>query len=327
MSSMKVLLTGATGLLGHNVLRRLMDEGHQVVALVRRADGICLPQEGFQTVVGSLLDYGTLCKAAEGCEAIVNCAGVTDMSLLRYEDYLSVNRDLPKMLVRLMKEHGINTLVHTSTVNTIGYGTAEKPADESVPMCAPFKGSYYAESKREGELAVLAAATEGRHVIVINPGFMLGPYDVKPSSGRLLLAADKKLLMLAPRGGKAFVDVRDVANAVVSALTRGKNGSRYIVAGDTMSFADLYRCQARICGYPLHVFTVPNWLLLSAGRVGDMLRWMGVKTQVSTRNIRQLLVCEHYDNSHAISDLGVSFSSIEDAISNFFTWKRKQKKI
>ena len=74
---MKVLLLGATGLLGHNVLLRLMEEGHQVVALVRRADGIHLPQGTWETVVGSLLDYNTLEKAAEGCDAIVAAMGAT----------------------------------------------------------------------------------------------------------------------------------------------------------------------------------------------------------------------------------------------------------
>ena len=117
---MRVLLLGGTGLLGHNVLRRLIDEGHDVVALVRRADGIKMKEGRWQTVVGSLLDYETISRTAEGCDAIINCAGVTDMSLPRLEDYLPVNRDLPQMLVRVAKEHGIRRLVHTSTVNTIG---------------------------------------------------------------------------------------------------------------------------------------------------------------------------------------------------------------
>ena len=180
---MKVLLLGATGLLGHNVLLRLMAEGHRVVAVVRRADGIKLPQGGWETVEGSPIDYEVLVKASEGCDAIVNCAGCTDMSLRRYEDFLPANRELCRQIVHLMDERGIKTLVHTSTVNTIGFG------DEDAEMQPPFKGSFYADSKQEGEQTILAAACEGRHVVVVNPGFMLGPWDVKPSSGRMLLAA------------------------------------------------------------------------------------------------------------------------------------------
>lgn len=322
---MRVLLLGATGLLGHNVLRRLMDEGHEVVALVRRSDGIRLEKSGWETVTGSLLDYSTLEKAAEGCDAIINCAGTTDMSLRRYEDYLPVNRNLCGMLVRLMKSHGISILVHVSTVNTIGYGTQGHPADESAPMRPPFKGSYYADSKWEGERIILSAATEGRHVVVVNPGYMLGSYDFKPSSGKMLLAAYGRRLMLAPKGGKAFVHVDDVAQAMVAALSKGVNGSRYIVVnGDGMlTIKQLYELQSSVCGYRQKVLQCPDSLLKVLGRVGDVLRWMGAKTQVSSRNIRQLLVREYYDNRHVLCDLRPEMTPIGKAIEDFYESRKR----
>lgn len=324
---MKVLLLGATGLLGHNVLLRLMAEGHQVVALVRRASGIRLPQGGWTTVEGSLLDYDTLRNAASGCDAVINCAGCTDMALRRYEDFLPANRELCVLLARLMDELGIRILVHTSTVNTIGYGDASRPADESEPMRPPFKGSFYADSKREGEQVVLAAATEGRHVVVVNPGFMLGAWDVKPSSGRMLLAAYRKPVMFAPKGGKAFVHVDDVAAAIVHALLHGRNGARYIAVNSDacMSITELYKMQAKVCDYRQWVIPAPGWLLLAAGRVGDLLRWMGVKTQVSTSNIRQLLVREYYGNRLAVSELGMNPTPIENAVKDFYEWKLKNQ--
>lgn len=323
---MKVLLLGATGLLGHNVLLRLVDEGHRVVALVRRVEGIHLPDGGWETVTGSPLDQDTLFRAAKGCDAIINCAGTTDMSLRHYKDFLPVNRDLCSLLVRLMDETGIGTLVHTSTVNTIGYGTADSPANELAPMAPPFKGSFYADSKREGEQIVLAAAKEGRHVVVVNPGFMLGPYDMKPSSGRMLLVAYRKPLMFAPKGGKAFVHVGDVARAVVNALTRGRNGGRYIVVNSCacLGIKELYRMQSEVCGYRQRVCELPDGLFLMAGKVGDLLRWMGVRTQVSTRNVKQLLVREYYDNGRALRDLGITETPIAEAIGAFHKWRENK---
>lgn len=325
---MKVLLLGATGLLGHNVLQQLVDEGHRVVVLVRHADALRLPQGGWETVTGSLLDYDTLSKAAKGCDAVINCAGTTDMSLRRYDDYLPVNRDLCGLLVRLLEEHGINTLVHTSTSNTVGCGTAEKPATEEAPMAPPFKGGYYADSKREGERVILAAATEGRHVVVVNPGFMIGPWDVKPSSGRLLLAAFRKPLMPVPRGGKAFVHVNDVAQAVVRALTAGENGSRYLAVNSLgcLSIKELYRLQAAACGYRQTLVTLPDSLLMLAGKVGDLVRRMGVKTQLSSRNVRQLMVREYYDGSRAQTDLAMPQTSVTDAIKDFYNWRNCNNK-
>ena len=246
-------------------------------------------------------------------------------------DYLGVNRDLCVRVIAAMKHHGIRRLVHVSTVNTIGHGTESHPADESQPMRPPFADSFYARSKRLGEEAVQEGMRDypGLEAVIINPGYMLGAYDVKPSSGRMLLAAYRKPLMFAPRGGKAFVHVADVAQAAVNALERGVPGSRYIVVNSQacMSIKELYRLQAAVCGYRQRVVTAPDWLLLAAGRVGDLLRLMGVKTQVSTCNIRQLLVREYYDNHHGLCDLGFSETPIADAIRDFHSWKNKQTEI
>lgn len=328
---MKVLLLGSTGLLGHNVLQRLLAEGHRVVVLVRRRRSLRIPVTGFEVLESPSFDNDALLSAAEGCEAVVNCAGVTDMSLLHLEDYLGVNRDLCVRVIVAMKHHGIRRLVHVSTVNTIGHGTESHPADESQPMRPPFADSFYARSKRLGEEAVQEGMRDypGMEAVIINPGYMLGAYDVKPSSGRMLLAAYRKPLMFAPRGGKAFVHVADVAQAAVNALERGVPGNRYIVVNSQacMSIKELYRLQAAVCGYRQRVVTAPDWLLLAAGRVGDLLRLMGVKTQVSTCNIRQLLVCEYYDNHHGLCDLGFSETPIADAIRDFHSWKNKQTEI
>lgn len=327
---MKVLLLGSSGLLGHNVLQRLVADGHEVVALVRRADAIHLPVNGFEIKTGSLSDTPTLLAAAEGCNAIVNCAGVTDMSLLHRSDYNEINCRLCERLVETAIHHRIKILVHTSTVNTIGYGSPSEPADEQTSMMPPFTESHYATSKRDGENIILDFARQHSdtcHVVVINPGYMIGPMDVKPSSGRLLLAAYRKRIMVAPKGGKAVVDVRDVAGAVVNALTRGQNGHRYIAINSHghHTIKELYELQARTMGYRQRVIELPNWLLDIAGAVGDVLRAAGVRTELSTRNVRQLMVRENYSNHHAIKDLGLTETPIEESIKDFYKWRETQK--
>ena len=326
---MKVLLLGATGLLGHNVLRALQQRGHEPVLLVRHKNALRTEAGGSRLIEGSLLDEATLLQAANGCEAVINCAGTTDMSLLHYDDYLPVNRDLCRMLIQVTDQLGIKVLVHVSTVNTIGYGTAEMPADESVPMRPPFLGSYYADSKKEGEQLILEAArsrTEA-HLIVLNPGFMIGAYVAKPSSGRLLLAGYRKPLMPTPNGGKSFVHVQDVAEAAVNALTMGRNGERYIVVNSSasMSIGDFYRLQAQTMNYRQHTMALPDGMVRVAGWLGDALRALHIKTQLSTRNVRQLLVHEHYDNGKARRELQLHETPIATAVNDFFEWYKTNK--
>ena len=326
---MKVLLLGATGLLGHNVLRKLVESRHEVTALVRRADGIVLPYGRWRTVEGSILDYPTLLAASEGCEALVNCAGATDMSLLRRADYEPANVELCLHIARLAAERRLASVVHVSTVNTIGSGSSAQPSNEEAPMSPPFLGTFYADTKREGERAILDMAWNlpWCHTVVLNPGFMIGAYDTHPSSGKLLLAGWKKPLMAAPRGGKAFVYVGDVADAAVAALTKGRSGSRYLVTNRSgeLSLRDFYRLQASTMGYRQRCLTLPDGLLNAAGRLGDLARRAGLRTSLSTANVQQLEASEHYDNLAARRDLGLRETPIEEAIRQFFQWYNNEK--
>lgn len=327
-----ILLLGASGLLGHNVLRLLLERGESARVLLRPGSSL-LPGIGGQIGLqdtpelqyGSLLDPDTLLRAAEGCDAIVNCAGTTDMGLRRLDDYLPVNRDLPRLLCRVMDETGNRTLVHTSTANTLAPGTREHPSDESAPFAAPFDRSFYAISKKEGEDVLLDYA--GRHperrIVIVNPGFMLGAYDPKPSSGTLLLAAYRRRLMAAPCGGKSFLHVRDAATAIANALERGESG-RYLLTGEYLTFREFYALQAKVCGYRQRFFTLPTPMVRVAGWLGDLVQGLGMRSMLCTRNTDQLLVGEWYDCSRARRELGLPHTPVADAIRDFFAWRASQ---
>ena len=328
-----ILLTGASGLLGHNVLIILLQRGEQVIAPLRAASRLHLPasladspnlhiipMEGIQfPLPESAIHHSHI-------SAIINCVGTTDMSLPTIDDYMPANKELVEHLVMLMRDHDIPTLVHVSTANTIGYGSADSPATEEAPFQKPFTASYYARSKRDAEqmLDRVAHDGSGRRIVVVNPGFMVGAFDTKPSSGKLLLAGYKRRWMAVPKGGKSFLHVRDAAEAVVNAVTMGINGERYLLTGESMTLKEFYELQAEVCGYKQRVLELPDTLVLAVGRVGDMLRWMKIRTQLCTINVRQLLVCEYYDNGKARRQLAMPQTPIVDAIRDFFGWYNKR---
>lgn len=330
-----ILLLGASGLLGHNVLRLLLERGLPVRVLLRPGSDL-LPLDAWappsgvrqgqirtpEIMRGSLLDYPTLREAAAGCSAIINCAGTTDMRLPRPEDFYPVNRDFPALLCRILEETGIRTLVHTSTANTVAAGTREHPTDESAPFAAPFDRSPYAISKKAGEDVLLtwAAGHPDRRVIVVCPGFMIGPYDAKPSSGTLLLAAWRKPLMAGPRGGKSFLHVRDAAIAIANALEQGESG-RYLLTGESLTLKEFYALQARVCGYRQPFISLPAGPVRLAGRIGDLLHRLGIRTMLRTHNTDQLLIEEWYDCSRAERALGLPHTPVADAIRDYFTWR------
>ncbi len=325
---MKILVTGANGLLGHHVVMQLQRMNHEIRIILRGSRDLYFDKTGIEIFNGSFTDYNSLKIAAEGCDAIIHIAAVTATNLLRYEDYYSVNTSGTANVIKVADEMNIKRLVFVSSANTIGYGSAEKLADETCEMEYPFTKSFYARSKVEAEkLFVEASKKSNRHVIIINPTFMIGSHDTKPSSGKLMLIGYKKRIMFAPCGGKNFVAVTDVATSVCNALTHGKNGERYLASGVNFSFSEFYEIQSRVGEYNQKIFTIPSALLEIIGKVGDLIRFFGIKSEIYTMNVNQLLVREYYSNKKAVEDLKISQKPIEIAVKEALDWFKEMKKI
>lgn len=321
---MRILLTGATGLLGNNVLEQLLVDGYEVTALVRDPSRVVVDisrySGRYRFIIGDLTRIEELMSAAKGCTGIVNCAGMTDMTHKRIDDFLPINRDLCQNLLLVAQREGIETIVHVSTADTVGYGSEERAGFENCVMRAPFTRSYYALSKNEGEKVLLQwAENHSPRVVIINPGYIIGKHDVKPSSGRMLLAGWRHRVMVAPPGGKSFVGAHTVAKAVVAALRVGKSGERYLVTGETLTFKQLYELQARLGGYRQLVLELPRWLCLALGAVGNIMEKIGFRVEFTSRNIDQLLIEEHYDNRKMREELKIEAQPIEEAVREFLT--------
>jgi len=321
---MKVLVTGANGLLGHQVVFMLQKINFQVNIIVRSVKNIHFDVNLVEVFEGNFNHYQTLKTAAEGCDAIIHIAAVTATNLLRYEDYSQINVDASAQLIRVANELNINKLVFVSTANTIGFGAENKSATENYSIQFPFSESFYAQSKVEAErLFVEASLLPNRHVIIINPTFMIGAYDAKPSSGKLMLMGYRNLLMFTPKGGKNFVPVSDVAMAICNALTQGKNGERYLAAGKNLSFKEFYTLQKQIGNYQQVVIQLPDFLVLAIGKIGDLIRRCGMKTELCSMNLRQLIVQEYYSNEKVKAELSMPETDLEIAISEAICWFRE----
>ena len=323
---MKVLVTGANGLLGHNVVFELLKQQYSVRILVRSTKNIHFDLEKIEVFEGNFTDYKTLKQAASGCGAIIHIAAVTATNLLHYEDYRKINVDGSALLIKVADELNINRLVYVSTANTIGFGTERKLADESFNIEFPFSESFYAQSKVASEqLFIEASDKPNKHIVIINPTFMIGAFDTKPSSGKLILMGYKKRLMFAPKGGKNFVAVEAVAVSICNALVGGQNGERYLASGINLSFKEFYSLQMQVENYSQHIFELPSFILILTGKVGDLIRFLGIKTELCSMNLKQLMIREYYSNTKAKSELTLPETNIKIAIKEAIDWFKDHK--
>ena len=316
---MKVLVTGANGLLGHHVVMELIKRALSVKIIVRSIKNVHFDLEKVEVETGNFTNYGDLKKAATGCDAIIHIAAATALDFSHYIDYEKININASKQLLEIASELSINNIVYVSTANTIGYGNKKHYADEKNSIQYPFTSSFYAKSKLAAE-KIFQSYSSDKHIVIINPSFLVGSYDTKPSSGKLLLMGYGKRIMFVPRGGKNFVSVNDVAVACCNALTMGISGQRYLAAGENLSFKKFYKLQSKIGGYPQRIIKIPDFILLIIAFAGDIINFFKIKTSLTSVNLKQLMIREYYNNTRARQELLMPVTPIEQAVKEAIHW-------
>jgi len=320
---MKILVTGANSLLGHHVVFELLNKSYEVNIIVRNDSNIFFDKGKVNIYKGNFYDVDLLNSALEGCEAIIHIAAVTSTELIHYVDYKSINFEACKFLLDVASENSIRSIVFISTTNTVGYGCKKLPADEKWLFEYPFTESFYAKSKFKAERLFIQYAKKNpeKHIIIINPGFMIGSYDVKPSSGKLILTGFDKRIVILPNGGKNFVPVKDVAIASCNALTMGVSGERYLATGkENLSFRRFFKLMKKMYNYTQYVIILPGFVFKFIAAFGDIIRFFRIKTSLSSKNVNQLLIKEYYTNQKAREQLQMPETSLEDAIREAVDW-------
>ena len=237
----KILVTGASGLLGSNTIQELLSKGYQVRALVRDKSKFALEyHKHVELIIGSLSDRGVIEKAVKGCKFIIHCAAETSQSKIHYSDYYKNNVEAADILYKIAIDCGVNRIIHVSTCNVFGFGNLMNLGDEKKPIKNPFTNSLYVQSKFASQNLALTFSDK-IDIIIVNPTFLIGPFDQKPSSGRIIIHGYGKRIIFYPSGGKNFVDVRDAAKAIAALLLYGRNREAYILAGENLTYKQFFR--------------------------------------------------------------------------------------
>lgn len=324
---MKVLVTGANGLLGTNTIHALTTAGVAVRALLRDRKKFLLPPHPLvELMEGDVTNATAVAEAVSGCTHIVHAAALTRQDERYYRPYHLANVTGTRNLLDAALNCQVQRFVFVSTANTLGFGTASRPGREVDDMKKPFANSLYARSKNEAERLVEAAARE-LSVAILHPTFMLGPFDAAPSSGRILTMAWGKKVVFHPPGGKNFVHVGDVAAGILEVLQRNVSGERYLLANENLSYREFFQALAAKSARPPVLIGFPKSVLIIAGYMGDVLRLVGIRTALSSVNMRILCVNNFYANTKAREELGLTFRPIEVAVEEAITWFKERKMI
>ncbi len=320
---MLTLVTGATGLLGNNVVRLLLQRGDAVRVLAREgSDRRPLEALDVEVVQGDIRDLESMRHACRDVTHVVHAAAEVHIGWSGLKRQRAINVEGTRHVAVAAHEAGAR-MIHVSTVDTMGYGTRAEPADENTPLRG-YVACPYVVTKREAEHVVMEQVERGLDAVIVNPAYMLGPWDWKPSSGRMLLAVARGWGLLAPPGGNDFCDVRDVAAGILAAAERGDRGQRYILGGEPLSYLEAWRMFADVSGGRPPRRVVGHRLLRLAGIIGGL--WGRItlhEPDVNTAATAMSEIEHHFHSNRAVAELGYSPRPAREAAEAAWDWFRR----
>lgn len=329
---MKAFITGGTGLLGGNLARQLVAQGHQVTVLARslaKAERQ-LGGLGVAVVQGDIANVAAFAPALAGHDVLFHTAAY-------FREYFQpgdhwptlqqLNIDATIELLTAAERYGVRKVIHTSSSGIFGAPADAAFADESTPPDASVLRNLYFKSKLLCEEAIQEFLRRSAlPVIIINPGWMFGPGDAAPTSaGQIVLDYLNRNLPGVIDGGGAPVDARDVAQAMIAAVDRGCSGERYIVGGDTfLTFGEINAILERVSGVPAPTLTIPHPVALAMAVVMETIaRLTGRPTLVTVDGVRTLRERKVTSSAKARRELGATFRPLEETLRDQVAWFRE----
>jgi len=321
---MKVAVTGASGHIGATLVRRLLDLGAEVRALVyqdhRGLDGLDVEQ-----VAGNVLDSSSLCDLFQDVEVVYHLAARISITGDPTGEVYRTNVDGAENAARAALQRGVRRFVHVSSVHAYDCRTNGQRLNEEALASGPDRPAYD-HSKAAGQARVRAVVEDGLDAVILNPVGVLGPCDFKPSRmGHFFLDLAHRRLPALVDGGFTWVDVRDVVAALVAASERGSAGQSYLLGGPRLHTRQLADLAEQITGVSAPRFESPLWLArMGAPPMEGFARVTGKEPLYTREALEALEANPEVDDSRARAELGHAPRAIEDTLRDTYSWFAEQ---
>jgi dihydroflavonol-4-reductase len=235
---MEIAVTGASGHIGSNLCRRLLEEGHRLRAQYQHFD-LSLADLALDARAGDVRDRAFVRDLVDGADVVFHLAARISIAGDPNGDVWQTNVEGTRNVAEVSLEAGVRRLVHFSSIHAFDQSPRDEPLDEGRASVGP-SAFVYDRSKLAGERIVFGLVNRGLDAVILNPTAVVGPLDMKPSDmGGVLHALARGRMPFLVDGGFDWVDVRDVVSAAVAAVRSGRTGQRYLLSGAWTSLADV----------------------------------------------------------------------------------------
>lgn len=322
-----IVVTGASGFAGGNLLRALLEERRQgrlaapIRALVRR-DLQAVAGLEVELVEGDVTNPDTLMRAFTGAEVVYHLAGSISLEMDHWEAVEKINVGGTRNVVEACLRCNVRRLVHFSSIHALVQEPLDQPVDEDSPRVDSPSAPPYDRSKAAAEHVVRAGIERGLDAVILNPTGIIGPYDFKPSffgDGFVWMA--RGVLPVLIEGGFDWVDVRDVALGAIAAARLAPPGSCYLLGGHWHSVREIAEMATAITHRPRPLVYAPMSLAQAAAPLVETLTHLARLRPIFTRaTARALQSNRHISHARAARDLGYCPRPFAETLADTLAW-------
>ncbi len=323
---MRAFVTGGTGFVGSAVIRKLLAQGHEVHALVRRGtntrqlDGLSV-----EYIAGDLSDTSALYKGMLGCEWVFHVAALYAYWGYTWKEFYESNVEGTRRVMETAQRSGVKRIVHTSSIATLGIPHDGTPGNEDTPVTLDDMIGHYKRSKYLAEEVVRKHVQQGLPVVIVNPAAPVGEGDHKPTqTGKMILDFLKGKMPAYVDTGLTIVDVDDVAEGHLLAMEKGKVGERYILGGENLSLKQVLDILADVSGLPRVNTEIPRVIALAWAFVDTGLAYLNPRhiPTATPDAVRASYKREYFSSAKAIRALEYRYVPAREALRKAVEWYR-----
>ena len=328
---LKIAVTGATGMLGANIVKHALEAGHRVRALKRPTSRLdaC---EGLEPewVEADVSDPASLQRAFQGQDIVIHAAALVAFWPGMLKKAFEANVIGTRNVVTACLACKTQRLIHTSTISCISIGLSpEDRVTEESPYAKEREKLVYHNTKRLAEEEVRAGIKKGLSACFINPSLIFGERDVNLNASRILREARRGALIYMD-GGTSVCDADEVAKAHLTAIEKGRDGNRYVTGGENITNRQVVEIAAEVVGAKRTkaAVKVPAGVIFTLGWAADLVSYaIGKELLISSGVAADATLYAWTDSSKAQRELGYRIPGARVSMGKAFRWLRERGRI
>jgi nucleoside-diphosphate-sugar epimerase len=317
----RILVTGGTGVLGAYVVKHLLQTGYSNIEIFTRSGDAKILGLGEDKRVkftkGDVTELFPLTDSIKEADFVIHAAAIVSFDPRDFKIMHAVNVEGTANVMNLSSTLNVKKVIHVSSIAALGRSEkSDLISEKSVWTNSKFN-SYYGITKYLSEQEVWRSFYEGQAMAIVNPSLILGDGDWNQSSLQIFEKTYDGLPFY-PTGSTGLVDVRDVAEFIVSLMESSVEGERYILSAGNLSYQDIFEKMAKSMNRKPPSKPAPKWMLSIFWRI-EKLRCLLTKKQpiITKESVRSTAHQSKYDNRKSLSMNGFEYRTLDETLDKF----------